>query len=794
MTDLRRWSAVRRTKVHRYDGFLCRCVIFGLLVFGPIQAIPAQDASGNNRSRTLTNPPAMFELALPPETELKTLIELVSHRLKVQFIYDEGVANKRISINSPKPIPVDSLLDVLRSALKMKGLALIEAEPAGWMRIVPAEDLAQIASAPNSQAAAAGGGAVAITQTFTLAHITPDRVAKVIEPFITKKGANIVVVADKSLLIVTDYAPNLRRIAQLIDLIDQAGPERVLKFLRIENIDASELSGQISQALTARGPGLSSNGPAVTVSADKRTNQLVIVGTRSQIDDVLQLVRAFDVPLTQRTHVYTFRHVDAERVDRLLKQTIDPLTAEHQYRSAVDRSDNFLVATGPERVHERILQLAKELDVETMKRGSSGLKFYRLKYADAQDVLNTLRAIEQRGSGPGDSAPRGASAARGGVGGPPGGPGGPDGSSVPPPSPGFSSAAGGPPNATQRDVSLTSQSGPAGSSAMPGFAPMPGGQMAPGGGSIIPGAARVSIDAKSNSLIVIADRPVQMVYEDLIRALDRPRPQVMIEAKIVILDTSDNYSLGVEVSAPVATKAAQILQFSSFGLSTVSAATGALALNPAQGFNWALVDPSAASAVIQAMANHTRSKVLSAPRLLVADNSTGNLASVQEVPYTSVNASTTVATTSFAGFAEAGTTIQVQPRIMDDNHLQLQFNVSLNSFTGSGSNGVPPPRQTDQISSKVTVPDGYTVIVGGLTNRNNSSSQNGIPWVECVPILKDLTSLQTKSFTQTTLFVFLRPVIMRDDKFRDLKYLSDRDIHCAQEPPNYPQSCPLLVR
>jgi type IV pilus assembly protein PilQ len=131
---------------------------------------------------------------------------------------------------------------------------------------------------------------------------------------------------------------------------------------------------------------------------------------------------------------------------------------------------------------------------------------------------------------------------------------------------------------------------------------------------------------------------------------------------------------------------------------------------------------------------------------------------------------------------------------MDDNHLQLQFNVSLNSFTGSGSNGVPPPRQTDQISSKVTVPDGYTVIVGGLTNRNNSVSQNGIPWLELVPILKDLSSLQTKSCTQTTLFVFLRPVIMRDDKFRDLKYLSDRDIHCAQEPPNYPESCPLLVR
>jgi general secretion pathway protein D len=533
----------------------------------------------------------------------------------------------------------------------------------------------------------------------------------------------------------------------------------------------------------------------VTVSADKRTNQLVIVGTHHQIDEVLDLVRAFDVPLHQRTHLYAFRYVDAERIDRLVKETMDPLTAGNLYRSAVDRSDNYLVATGPERVHERIVQLVKELDRETMKRGSSGLKFYRLKYADAQDVLNTLRAIEQRSATPGDAAARaGSPTGRGSTSGPSGGSGGLDASPTNSSASGASPAGAPPPSPNFRDASLTSQSSGATPNAWPGLSPIPGGQGPPGAGTIVPGAARVSIDTKSNSLIVIADRPVQQVYEELIRALDRPRPQVMIEAKIVILDTSNNYTFGVEVSVPVAHRAAQILQFSSFGLSTVSAATGALALNPSQGFNWALVDPSAASAVIQAMANHTRSKVLSAPRLLVADNSVGNLASVQEVPYTSVNASTTVATTSFAGFAEAGTTIQVQPRIMDDNHLQLQFNVSLNSFTGSGSNGVPPPRQTDQISSKVTVPDGYTVIVGGLTNRNNSVSQNGIPWVECVPILKDLTSLQTKSSTQTTLFIFLRPVIMRDDKFRDLKYVSDRDIHCAQEPPNYPESCPLLVR
>lgn len=737
---------------------------------------------------TSSDKKGMIQLTLPPDTELKTLIDLVSQRLGVQFLYDEQVLNKRISINSPKPIPAESLLDVLRSALKMKGLALVEGDVPGWKRIVPAEDLPQISMTQNGQSLETVRGTAAVTETFALAHLSPDRVGKIIEPFLTKKGANTVTLADKNLLIVTDYAPNLRRIARLIELIDQAGPDRLLKFQKIVNIDAAELAMQITQALAARSTSQTAGTPPVNVSADRRTNQLLVVGTKGQIDEVAQLVRAFDVPLQQRTHVYSFRNVDADRIDRLVKETVDPITAGHLYHSAVDRSDNLLVATCPEQVHTRILELKREMDVES-RRAGSGVKFYRLKYADAQDVLNTLRAIDQRTAGGGNSPQAGVSATgRGAVGSPQNGApqdssfGNPQGApsatnqpgAAPPPSPGLTGMSGTPPQAV-----------PVG---------LPGSPSLPGMGTIVPGSARVSIDIKSNSIIVIADRAVQQVYEQLIRSLDRRQPQVMIEAKIVILDTTNDYSLGVEVSAGVSRGAAQILQFTSFGLSSVSAATGALAINPAQGFNWALVDPSAANAVIQAMANHTRSKVLSAPRLVVADNSPGTLASVQEVPYTSVNASTTVATTSFAGFAEAGTTIQVTPRIMDDDHLSLQFNVTLNSFTGTGSNGVPPPRQTNQISSKVTVPDGYTLIVGGLTNKNNSVTRNGVPFLENIPILRDLTSLQTSSNDQTTLFVFLRPTILKDDKFRDLKYLSDRDLHCAAEPGNFPESSPILVK
>lgn len=165
----------------------------------------------------------------------------------------------------------------------------------------------------------------------------------------------------------------------------------------------------------------------------------------------------------------------------------------------------------------------------------------------------------------------------------------------------------------------------------------------------------------------------------------------------------------------------------------VDPVSGALSIIPGTGFNGAVIDPDSAQAVLQSLSSHSRAKVLSAPRILVNDNATGVLTSVSEVPYTSVNASQTVATTSFAGFAKAGTTIDVTPHIGEGDHVQLEYSVTLNSFTGTGSSGVPPPRQTDQVESKVVVPDGHTIIVGGLNRRSPSKSVTGLAYLSDVP-------------------------------------------------------------
>lgn len=491
--------------------------------------------------------------------------------------------------------------------------------------------------------------------------------------------------------------------------------------------------------------------------------------------------------------VYAFQFVEAARVDRLVRDLLDPLTAERLYRSSVDEEDNLLIASAPRDIHQRIEGLKTQMDVES-KRPGSAVQFYKLKFASAAEVLQTIQSVQQGTTSLDRFGPRGVS--------PIGrgrfnddqysNPVGYGGQFVP----GQNQPA--EPGALLPPTTPAYVPSPAELGAAPPPLPAPGtlpvALASDASEGLLPSSARVTADPTTNSIIVVADRATQQVYADLIEFLDKRRPQVMIEAKVVILDTTDNYALGIEVSGGDRLGINKLFQFTSYGLSMVDPVTGSLALIPGRGYNWTLVEPDTADAVLRALAGHTKARVMSSPRVLVNDNATGTLASVAEVPFTSVNASQTVATTSFAGFAEAGTTIEVTPRISDDDHLQLDFVVTLNSFTGAASAGVPPPRQTNEVTSTVTIPDGYTVIVGGLNQKNNSHTREGIPYIEKIPVLREITGNYSSDNSQNTLFVFLRAVILRDDDFEDLKYLSDRDLGPTHLRNNYPVSQPVLIK
>ncbi|HMO26088.1 MAG TPA: secretin N-terminal domain-containing protein, partial [Tepidisphaeraceae bacterium] len=306
--------------------------------------------------------------------------------------------------------------------------------------------------------------------------------------------------------------------------------------------------------------------------------------------------------------------------------------------------------------------------------------------------------------------------------------------------------------------------------------------------------AVITADPNTNTIIIAADLATQTKYEQLIRRLDKRRPQVLVECTLVTIDTSGDFSLGVELSQLSDIGSTQMLLFSAFGLSRPDVSTGNLALQPGTGFNGTIISNDVARAVVRALSGNRRVRVLSAPKLLVYDNANGTLASVAEAPFTSVNASNTVSTTSFAGYASAGTSIRITPHISDGDHLQLDYSIQLNAFTSEAANGIPPARKTDALASRIMIPDGATVIVGGLNQARQSESRQGVPFLSDIPILGYAFGTNSISQSNSTLFVFIRPIILRDDKFADLKLLSNRDVEAAQINPDLPTLEPLTVQ
>lgn len=704
----------------------------------------------------------LIELNFPGEIEVKTFADYVSERLKISILYDESIRGKRITVRSPQPIPVSSLMSLLRSTLRVKNLALIPAGAKNWYRIVEISRLTDVAEIRPATDDDDQSGPV--TETFILDHQNVQQLDQVIKQFLTQPGGNSIAIAESNLLIITDYAPNLVRIRTLIESLDQPPSAVVRDFYNATNVSAEEACEAVRPILNAGLAGGSAG--QIELLPEARTNQIVIVGTAADVLTAKALLERFDVPLGLHTAVYPLARVPAARVNKIFQELIDPIQRKSLYQATIDDQANLLIVRTTADLHERLGQLCSQLDSDPAPTRSP-VQFLKLKNANVDEILRTLRALSDVGGFPPGMEP-------------------PEAAAVAP-----------------EPVAIVPDSGAVVASPLP--LPVPPANLddgIPGAGRqlnslvgvLLPGGVRAAGDELTNSIILVGDASAQSAYVELIHQLDTRRPQVMIEAHIVAIDTSDNFSLGVEVSGGDREGANRLFQFTSFGLSEVNPITGALQIIPNLGFNGTLVNPDVADVVVQAVVSHSRAHVLASPKILVNDNTRGRFQSVLSVPFQSVNASQTVSTTSLGGDQQAGTSINVTPHIKQGHELELEFDVEFSSFSGSGGNGLPPPRQISRAESIVTIPDGHTVIVGGLKQIGTAASFSGVPYLEFVPLLREISSLRSDGQTTTSFFLFIKPVVIRDSQFAELKYLSSPDIVESGVPARFPPSAPIMIR
>jgi general secretion pathway protein D len=651
------------------------------------QTVPAAPATQGEPTVTID---------LPDEgIELRTLADIVTKRLGIPILYDENIANKKVVIRVPREVPESALMGVLQSALRMKGLALVDAEQPGWKQIV---------ALPDAGAARPAG---------------------------------------------------------------PAGPMEI-RFVPVQNADATTVVNAVRELIKAAEGEL-------TLSADERLNQIIVIAPRARVDSIVELISGMDKPVRLVTKVYRPKAITPDRIDKLVRGLLGG-SVKRMYESTTDRPTQSLVVSATVDVHARIEQLLKELDVPTTAE-QNPVRFYKLKNTKAADVLATIAdlfgqtdssaGLDESALAPGEEL--GSATTR--------------------------------PSMRARDLvqlpnpRLPRSFYPAGPEPARSYVDSADAFATDHAGGVQTADASVTADPNTNSIIVIAPPAVQQLYSDLIQRLDIRRPQVQIECTIVTLDTTDNFTFGVDIGGQGSHGETSIISFSSFGVSLVNPITGNLTPTGGRGGTLAVLSPGDVDIVIRALAQNSRARLVSAPQLLVNDNGKGQLKSIAEQPYAEIlDTAAAQSRTSLGGYAQAGTTITIEPHISHDDYLQLSYALELSNFTAAASAGLPPPSQRNQIESTVTIPDGNTIVVGGLSLKSLRETHDSIPWINQVPVVNWLFGTRTKNTTETTLFVFIRPTVLRDDQFADLKYLSDRKTAAAGIEGSHPQSRPIPLR
>ncbi|HVS19729.1 MAG TPA: secretin N-terminal domain-containing protein [Planctomycetota bacterium] len=318
-----------------------------------------------------------------------------------------------------------------------------------------------------------------------------------------------------------------------------------------------------------------------------------------------------------------------------------------------------------------------------------------------------------------------------------------------------------------------------------------------GGGNVQPGGSPgtglssrdseivVVADEATNSLLVAASKRRYEEVAELIQKLDQRQDQVLIETALIELTGRTGLDLGVELGlADIPSDGTGGFGISSFGLSTFADTNGdglpdqRVPNDSLLGLTGGIIDAGDFSlpVLINALATRRDTNVLSKPSLLVNNNGSATVESLDSSPTQTVTQAAAGGNQAgFGGFEDAGVTLTISPSISASGYLRLNISLVISTFTGSSSNpALPPPKTTRTISTTVNVPDGDTMVIGGIITEADTKDNSRIPWLGDIPLLGRLFRRDSDSTTRTTLYFFVTPHILEDKNFADLAEISYR--------------------
>jgi type IV pilus assembly protein PilQ len=283
----------------------------------------------------------------------------------------------------------------------------------------------------------------------------------------------------------------------------------------------------------------------------------------------------------------------------------------------------------------------------------------------------------------------------------------------------------------------------------------------------------VSVDERTNTMIV-HDTPKRVnEIRDLIRSLDVPVKQVSIESRIVV--ATDEF--GKELGARFGISNFGSRGATSGGLNSTSSmvndlvgggGVGVPALTDRLNINMPVINNAAGRFAfsllskdylidleLSALQAENKGEIISTPRVVTADKKKAMIEQGVEIPYLSQTSSGA----TDVQFKKAVLSLEVTPQITPDDHVIMDLKVNQDTV-GEIYNGVPSIN-TREVQTQVLVDNGQTVVLGGVHEEVKSSDVNKVPVLGDVPILGRLFRTDVDKDNKRELLIFVTPKIMK---------------------------------
>jgi type IV pilus assembly protein PilQ len=292
---------------------------------------------------------------------------------------------------------------------------------------------------------------------------------------------------------------------------------------------------------------------------------------------------------------------------------------------------------------------------------------------------------------------------------------------------------------------------------------------------------KVQIDDRTNTIIIRDLRKNVDDVKALVAKLDTATPQVLIEARIVEVDTAFTRELGVQWGGSYKNESSNT-QWGVTGIQDPSGAfipgqplsnskdfspsstppnyavnlPASVGLGSGGGISFGILSDSVRLDLsLSALEASGKGKVVSSPRVVTIDNKEAMIEQGTQIPYSTVSASGTN-----TEFVDATLSLKVTPHITPEGSVIMKLEAKNDSPGETGASGQPAINKK-KATTEVLVKDGETAVIGGILQVTRSEDQDAVPWLSKIPVLGFFFKKDTTVSANRELLIFVTPKILK---------------------------------